>query len=92
MCSGFLKNMGSKAGSSKEQKLQQKQKFRRLNLTEANLPIDEMIDIKNTVLAFKKSLQDFGRIVFNASCMHKLILITIVLCYKLLIKYFLYSL
>ncbi|XKL65804.1 hypothetical protein PGB90_009224 [Kerria lacca] len=67
MCSGFLKNMGSKAGSSKEQKLQQKQKFRRLNLTEANLPIDEMIDIKNTVLAFKKSLQDFGRIVFNAS-------------------------
>lgn len=60
MYSGILKNMGGKGGSNKEQKLHQKQ--------QSNLPSDEIVDLKNSLLMFNKSMKKFIGGAHEASC------------------------
>lgn len=66
MYSGILnlKAMGGKGGSSKE-KVQQKQ---RNSSSDCNLPIDEIVDLKNSLLMFNKSMKNFCDGAQEASC------------------------
>lgn len=68
MYSGFLKGMsGGKGGSAKEHKSHQKQSNRNSNASDTSLPNEEFIDLKNTLVQFKKSLKHFSRVIFHAS-------------------------